>query len=125
MNFFLGSLPIKCEFTLQTIREHFQSLKHQLISDNDDSKIVFKLHKSQTFLSKKNIMGLQSNSVKVIEVYKDLHSRSDDSNRKKKTRVALKPKVLDFDMLCRLTNDENTKLKKSKHAPVCILSKSI
>lgn len=105
------------------VSEHIKSLKNQLDTDNNDSKIIFKLHKIQSFFSNNKVVGLENVDLKIGDLYKDIYSSDDDSNRKKKIQTALRPKVLDFDMLCKLTVEEKGK-SKTEHAPVCILNKS-
>lgn len=120
----LGSIPIRCEFTTQTINDHIKSLKNQLYSDSVDSKIVFKIHKKQVYFSNNSIMGLENESSNISEIFKDLHSSGDDSSKRKKSQFSLVPKVLECEMFWRITNEGNVK-SKSDHAPVCILNKSI
>lgn len=120
---FLGGLPIKCEFAPSIISEHIKSLKNQLDSNNRDSKILFKVYKNQLFFSNNKVAGLENENLKIGDLYKDIYSSGDDSNRKKKAQPPLKPKVLDFEMLCKLTVDRQQK-PKTEHAPVCILNKS-
>lgn len=120
----LGCLPFKCEFTPQAIGECVKSLQNQLSTDSNTSHILFKSHKSNTFLVNKVVMGFENTSSTVLELYKDTYSSGDDSNKKKKFQASVKPRVLSYDLLWKLTNDTNVK-SKAEHAPVCILNKSM
>lgn len=117
-------MPFKCEFTAQAINDYIKSLKNQLSTDGNNSHILFKQHKFDTFLLNKVVMGLENAGLTVLDLYKDMYSSGDEPNKKKKLQVAVKPKVLNYDLLWKLTNYPDVK-SKAEHAPVCILNKSI
>lgn len=93
-------------------------------SDSRNSKIIFKVHKNSIFFLNNNVIGCENEYSTIFDLYKDLHMSGDDLNKKQKSQLSLKRKVLDFDMLLKLTNDEDTK-SKAHHAPVCTLNKSM
>lgn len=116
-------MPFKCEFSTQAIGEYIKSLQNQVSTDGTNSQILFKLHKSDTFLLNKVVMGLENAGSTILDLYKDMYSDGDDSSKKKKLQVTVRPKVLNYELLWKLTNDADVK-SKAKHAPVCILNKS-
>lgn len=121
---FIGCIAFKCEFSTHAIAEYIKSLQNQLSTDSNNSQILFKLHKSDTFLLNKVVLGLENAGATILDLYKDMYSSGDDSSKKKKLQVTVKPKVLNYELLWKLTNDVNVK-SKAEHAPVCILNKSM
>ncbi|CAG9858615.1 unnamed protein product [Phyllotreta striolata] len=109
-----GHIPFQSEFTKDALKETFETL-HKTIP----SELVFGIFKSNIFFSANEINGVEDN-ISLKELCEDSFNINEDFNKKKVTNV--KPTVIEFNILRKLTTNKSSELIKD-HAPIGILDK--